>query len=81
MIPVSDRPFVSLQPLSARNELEIVIDNLSKKADEVEVALEYDRNKGIWDAVLKQFMLTKIPYQDKIFLGQQICRRPYHLSR
>jgi hypothetical protein len=44
---------------------------LPKKAKEVEVTLEYDRNKGVLDAVVKKFTLDKIPYVDKIFLGSK----------
>ncbi len=71
LIDTKDRPYVTLQPLSDRNVLEFVIHTLPKKADSVEVLLEYDRNKGVLDAVLKNFTLSKTPYVDKLFLGSK----------
>jgi hypothetical protein len=70
-IPVSERPYVTLQPLTARNELQIVIYDVKKEASTVEVVLEYDRNKGVLDSVLKQFNVTKIPLTEKLFLGSK----------
>lgn len=71
LIEFKDRPYVSLQPLAERNVLEFKINNLPLKAKNVEVLLEYDRNKGVLDAVLKNFNLAKIPYIDNIFLGSK----------
>jgi len=71
VIPVSERPYVELKPLAARNELMMVIHDVKKPADEVEVVLEYDRNKGVLDAVLRQFDLTKIPMEGQIFMGSK----------
>lgn len=71
LIDVKDRPYVTLQPLKSRNELEFVVHNLPKEAKNVEVLLEYDRNKGVLDAVLKNFTLGKVPYVDKLFMGSK----------
>lgn len=71
LINTTDRPFVTLQPLTARNDIQLVIHDLKKPADEVEVTLEYDRNKGVLDAVLRHFTLSKVPYTDKLFLGSE----------
>ena len=71
LIDIKERPYVSLQPLQSRNELQFVISNLPKKASSVEVILEYDRNKGVLDAVLKNFSLPAIPYADKLFMGSK----------
>ncbi len=71
IIDIKDRPYVTLQPLTDRNMLEFVVHQLPKKADDVEVLLEYDRNKGVLDAVLKNFKLSQIPYVDKLFLGSK----------
>lgn len=71
LIDIKDRPYVSLEPLSARNELQLTVHNLPKKADEMEVLLEYDRNKGVLDAVLKNFSLSTIPSINKLFLGSK----------
>lgn len=70
-IDVSKRPYVTLEPLPGRNELELTIHNLPVAADTVEVTLEYDRNKGVLDAVLKQFSLATIPLTEEIFLGSK----------
>jgi hypothetical protein len=69
LINVKERPYVSLKPLTSRNDLEFTVHNLPKKSDSVEVTLEYDRNKGVMDAVVKQFNLDKIPAVETIFLG------------
>lgn len=71
LIPVSERPYVTLAPLTSRNDLQIVIHDLKKAAGEVEVTLEYDRNKGVLDAVLRHFRLDKLPYTDTIFMGSK----------
>jgi hypothetical protein len=71
IISQSDRPFVTLQPLSGRNKLEFIIHDLKKDAKEVEVTLEYDRNKGVLDAVLYTFTLDKTPFEEEIFLGSK----------
>jgi hypothetical protein len=71
LIDIKERPYVTLQPLSDRNMLEFKVQTLPKKATDVEVLLEYDRNKGVLDAVLKNFTLSKIPYTDKLFLGSK----------
>ena len=71
LIDIKDRPYVTLQPLQERNTLQLSVQNLPKKAKNVEILLEYDRNKGILDAVLKSFVLDKIPYADKLFLGSK----------
>lgn len=70
-IPLNDRPYVILEPLAARNELKLTIFEPKIKAKTVEIALEYDRNKGVLDSVLKQFKLTNFPYQDTLFLGSK----------
>jgi hypothetical protein len=70
-IPVSERPYVTLQPLTARNELQIVIHDVKKEASLAEVVLEYDRNKGVLDSVLKQFILKDFPFTEKLFLGSK----------
>ena len=71
IIDIKDRPYVTLQPLQERNILQLSIQNVPKKANNVEILLEYDRNKGVLDAVLKSFVLDKIPYVDKLFLGSK----------
>jgi len=71
LIDIKDRPYISLEPLTARNELQLTVHNLPKKAEEMEVLLEYDRNKGVLDAVLKNYSLTNIPSINKIFLGSK----------
>ena len=71
IIDIKDRPYVTLQPLQDRNMLQFTVQTLPKKANTVEVLLEYDRNKGVLDAVLKTFVLDKTPYVDKIFLGSK----------
>lgn len=71
LLPISERPYLTLQPLTARNEVEIVLDDLKKPASELELVLEYDRNKGVLDAVLRTFFLTQLPLKDSIFLGSK----------
>jgi len=71
LIDVKERPYVTLQPLTSRNDLAFTIHHLPKKADSVEVTLEYDRNQGVLDAVLKQFPLQNIPLTETIFLGSK----------
>jgi hypothetical protein len=71
IIAVSERPYVSLQPLTSRNNLELIIHDLKLPADSLEVTLEYDRNKGVLDAVFKQLSLAKIPFIDTLFLGSK----------
>jgi hypothetical protein len=70
-LEVAKRPFVTLQPLSGRNELEITIGQLVVPANSVEATLEYDRNRGVLDAVLKQFNLKDSPLKEQIFLGSK----------
>ena len=70
-LDVSKRPFVVLQPLPGRNELAITIGKLAIPAKTVEVTLEYDRNKGVLDAVLKQFPLTGDTLNETVFLGSK----------
>jgi hypothetical protein len=71
VIPVSQRPYVTLQPKSARNQLELIIHDLKLPAEAVEVTLEYDRNKGILDAVLRNFSLDTIPLVEALFMGSE----------
>jgi hypothetical protein len=71
VIPFKDRPYAVLAPLVGRNELSFTFPTLPKKAESVEVTLEYDRNKGVLDAVLKQFSLKKMPFNETVFLGTQ----------
>jgi hypothetical protein len=71
LIDIKDRPYVTLAPLTARNELQLTFHTLPLKAAEVEVLLEYDRNKGVEDAVLKSFSLSTVPSINKIFLGSK----------
>ena len=71
IIDLKDRPYVTLEPLVTRNDLNFTIHNLPKPATTVEVTLEYDRNKGVLDAVLKQFALSAMPFSDTIFLGSK----------
>lgn len=71
LIDVAERPYVTLQPLTSRNDLALTIHHLPKKADSVEVTLEYDRNQGVLDAVLKQFPLSFLPLKETIFLGSK----------
>ncbi len=71
LIPLDERPYVTIQPLSSRNMLEVTIHDLKKKAKSVEVTLEYDRNKGVLDAVLNSFSLAKIPLVEQMFLGSK----------
>ena len=71
VIPIEERPYVTLQPLVGRNLLEVTIHTLPKEAETVELILEYDRNKGVMDAVLYTYLLTSIPYTDEAFLGSK----------
>jgi hypothetical protein len=71
LIPLEERPYVTIQPLQARNMLEVTIHDLKKKAKSVEVTLEYDRNKGVLDAVLNSFSLDKTPLIEQMFLGSK----------
>jgi hypothetical protein len=70
-IPVADRPYIELAPLSSRNDLALTIHEPPLKADVVELTLEYDRNKGVLDAVLKNFTLNTFPFTATIFLGSK----------
>lgn len=71
LIPLEERPYVSIQPLQARNMLEVTIHDLKKAAKSVEITLEYDRNKGVLDAVLNSFTLDKTPLVEQMFLGSK----------
>jgi hypothetical protein len=71
LIEIAKRPYVTLEPLSARNELQLTVHTLPLAAKDMEVLLEYDRNKGVMDAVLKSFTLTNLPSVHKIFLGSK----------
>lgn len=71
VIPLEERPYVSIQPLQARNMLEVTIHDLKKAAKSVEITLEYDRNKGVLDAVLNSFALDKTPLVEQMFLGSK----------
>lgn len=71
LIPLEERPYVSIQPLQARNMLEVTIHDLKKAAKSVEIILEYDRNKGVLDAVLNSFSLDKTPLVEQMFLGSK----------
>ena len=71
LIPMDERPYVTLKPLSGRNLLEVKIYELPKEAKSVEVSLEYDRNKGVQDAVLNSFNLTAFPLVEEMFLGSK----------
>lgn len=70
-IDISERPYVELQPLVGRNQVQLTIHSLKLDADEVEVILEYDRNRGVMDAVLRQFPLTDFPHREMLFLGSR----------
>lgn len=71
LIELKDRPYITLEPLTGRNELQFTVHTLPKKAQDVEVLLEYDRNKGVMDAVLKSFSLSDLPSINRIFLGSK----------
>lgn len=71
LIPQSERPYVTLQPLQGRNMLELTIHDLKKPAKSVEVTLEYDRNKGVLDAVLNSFAIDETPLIEEMFLGSK----------
>jgi hypothetical protein len=71
LIEIAKRPYVTLEPLTARNELQLTVHTLPLAAKDMEVLLEYDRNKGVMDAVLKSFSLTNPPSIHKIFLGSK----------
>jgi hypothetical protein len=51
--------------------LEFVIHDLKISADEVEVTLEYDRNKGVMDAILREFDINKVPLTQDLFMGSK----------
>ncbi len=70
-IPLDQRPYVELKPLSSRNDLQITIHEPPLETDMVEMTLEYDRNKGVLDAVLKTFVLNSFPFTETIFLGSR----------
>ncbi|OGV97462.1 hypothetical protein A2W24_05815 [Microgenomates group bacterium RBG_16_45_19] len=71
LIPISQRPYLSLQPLPGRNELSLTLFSLPLEAASVEVSLEYDRNRGVWDAVFKSIALANLPLVEKLFLGNK----------
>lgn len=71
LITIEERPYVELIPLAERNKLQLVIHERKKAAETVEVVLEYDRNKGVMDAVLKEFPLTSPVQKEEIFLGSK----------
>jgi hypothetical protein len=71
LIAVEERPYVEIIPLSDRNKLQLVIHERKKSAETVEVVLEYDRNEGVMDAVLKEFPLTSDVQKEEIFLGSK----------
>ena len=71
IIPLEERPYVTLQPLAGRNELELKIYELKKPASNGEVTLEYDRNKGVLDSVYRTFSLTNFPFTMELFLGSK----------
>lgn len=71
IIPQKDRPYVTLDPLTSRNSLEFVVHDLKKPAKSVELTLEYDRNKGVLDAVLHEFDLDEMPFTTSVFLGSK----------
>ncbi len=71
LIDIKDRPYVILEPITARNELQLTVQTLPKQASDVEVLLEYDRNKGVQDAVLKSFAIDDIPGVYKLFMGSK----------
>jgi hypothetical protein len=71
LIPVSKRPYVTLAPLTSRNDVEFILHDTKIESEELELVLEYDRNKGVQDAVLRAFSLSTIPLQDTIFLGSK----------
>lgn len=71
LIAIEERPYVELIPLAERNKLQLVIHERKKAAETVEVVLEYDRNKGVMDAVLKEFPLTNPVQKEEIFLGSK----------
>ncbi len=71
LISVAKRPYVTLNPLPGRNELAITIHDLKLPANEVEVILEYDRNKGVMDAVYRTFTLDETPFTDTLFMGSK----------
>lgn len=71
IIAIQERPYVSLQPLTSRNNLELIVHDLKLPADSLEVTLEYDRNEGVLDAVFKQLSLAKTPFIDTLFLGSK----------
>lgn len=71
VIPLEDRPYVTLKPLVGRNQLQITIHDLKIPADAVEVTLEYDRNEGVMDAVLREFDIQKLPLIQDLFMGSK----------
>jgi hypothetical protein len=71
LIAVEQRPYVEIIPLADRNKLQLVIHERKKAAETVEVVLEYDRNEGVMDAVLKEFSLTSDVQKEEIFLGSK----------
>lgn len=71
LIPVSDRPFVTMRPGISRNDIVLTIHDLKIAADSVEVLLEYDRNKGVMDADLRTFAIPKVPFEEKLFMGSK----------
>lgn len=71
LIAIEERPYVEIIPLADRNKLQLVIHERKKAAESVEVVLEYDRNEGVMDAVLKEFPLTSEIQKEEIFLGSK----------
>lgn len=70
-IPINKRPYVELVPQNSRNKLNLVIHERPEEADSVEVTLEYDRNEGVLDAVLKDISLVKPTQTEELFLGSK----------
>jgi hypothetical protein len=65
------RPYITLEPQSGRNQLNFVLHNLIITADSLEITLNYDRNKGVEDAVLRDLPLSKLPFVVDLFLGSK----------
>jgi hypothetical protein len=67
-IPVSERPYVSLEPLPAQRSIQITLHDLKKPADAAEYEIEYQSGTQIQGAI-GQIELGDLPSTTEILLG------------
>lgn len=74
IIPISERPYVTLAPLNSRNDVQFTLHNLNKPAESVELALEYThfyQDNPLEDAAFHHYDITDTPLVETIFLGSK----------